>query len=178
MGGTMTLLSVSAASTGKPSTVPSLLLEAGSTVPLALAYGAGLLLALRSPRLTAVAAPFAAVGQMAMTNYLMQSVALSLLFYGYGLGLTGRMGSAAAAVIGLVLYAVQVGLSCWWLRRYRFGPIEWLWRSLTYGHPRPATIFCPSQCPNGIIPGSNVRKRFLCVANLVTSITSSLVVGH
>lgn len=137
VGGTMTLLSVYSASTGKPGTAPALLLEAGSTVPLSLAYGAGLLLALRSLRLATLAAPFAAVGQMAMTNYLTQSVALSLLFYGYGLGLTGRIGSAAGASIGLALYAVQVGLSCWWLRRYRFGPVEWLWRSLTYGRRQP-----------------------------------------
>ena len=133
LGGTMTILSVHAASTGTPSNVPSLALEAGSMVPLSLAYGAGLLLALRSPRLLAAAAPFAAVGRMAMTNYLTQSVALSLLFYGYGLGLAGRTGSATAALIGVVLYAIQMLLSCWWLRRYRFGPVEWLWRSLTYG---------------------------------------------
>ncbi len=61
-----------------------------------------------------------------------------LLFYGYGLGLAGRIGSAAVGVgVGVALYAVQLALSCWWLRRYRFGPVEWLWRSLTYGCRQP-----------------------------------------
>jgi uncharacterized protein len=74
---------------------------------------------------------------MALTNYLAQSVVLSLLFYGYGLGLYGRLGSAAGAGIGLALYAGQVAFSCAWLRRYRFGPVEWVWRSLTYGRGQP-----------------------------------------
>lgn len=75
---------------------------------------------------------FASVGRMALTNYLMHSVILTTVFYGYGLGLYGsvprfqQMGFVAAVV------ALQLVVSPWWLARYRFGPVEWLWRSLTY----------------------------------------------
>jgi uncharacterized protein len=136
-GGFMTALSVYSASTGHSTIVPSLLVDGGSYLPLALAYAAGLLLVLQSPRAARLAAPFAAAGRMALTNYLAQSVILGWLFYGYGLGLSGRLGSAAAAAIGMGIYAVQLAFSRAWLQRYRFGPVEWLWRSLTYGRRLP-----------------------------------------
>jgi uncharacterized protein len=97
-------------------------------VPLAFAYGAALL-AWRAPAL----APFAALGRMALTNYLMQSVVFALVFYGYGLGLFGRLDPLTAAVFGTAFYVCQLWFSKWWLSRYRFGPCEWVWRSLTYG---------------------------------------------
>ena len=137
VGGSATALQVASASSGRPSPVPALLLDAGSSIPLALAYAAVLLLWLRGPRNRPLAAPFAAAGQMALTNYLTQSLALCLIFYGYGLGMSGRLGSASAALLGLGLYAGQLAFSLVWLRRYRFGPVEWLWRSLTYGRPQP-----------------------------------------
>ncbi|MEJ2604567.1 MAG: DUF418 domain-containing protein [Gammaproteobacteria bacterium] len=80
---------------------------------------------------------FAAVGRMALTNYLMHSLILTSVFYGYGLGLYGtiprfwQMGFVVA-VIGL-----QLWLSPIWLRHFRFGPVEWLWRSLTYWRRQP-----------------------------------------
>ena len=117
--------------------VPAVLLDAGSSIPLALAYAAALLLWLRGPRDRPLAAPVAAAGQMALTNYLTQSLALCLIFYSYGLGMSGRLGSSSAALLGLALYAGQLAFSRVWLRRYRFGPVEWLWRSLTYGRPQP-----------------------------------------
>jgi uncharacterized protein len=137
VGGAATLLLVDAASTGQPIGFAPALVEAASSAPLALAYAAGLLLALRSPSATRLAAPFAAAGQMALTNYLAQSLVLSLLFYGYGLGLYGRLGSLAAVGVGLAVYAGQVVFSWAWLGRYRFGPVEWVWRSLTYGRGQP-----------------------------------------
>jgi uncharacterized protein len=137
VGVAATLLLVFATSTGQPTGLPPVLLEAASSAPLALAYAAGLLLALRSPLATRLTAPFAAAGQMALTNYLTQSLVLSLLFYGYGLGLYGRLGSMAAAGVGLAIYAGQLVFSQAWLRRYRFGPVEWVWRSLTYGRAQP-----------------------------------------
>jgi uncharacterized protein len=82
----------------------------------------------------------AAAGQMALTNYLTQSVILSLLFFGYGLGMFGRLDAAPGALIGVVLYAAQLAFSRAWLRRYRFGPVEWLWRSLTYGCAQPMRL--------------------------------------
>ena len=77
--------------------------------------------------------PFAAVGRMALTDYLMQSVLCTLFFYHYTTGLYGRVGPAWGLVPTVVLYGAQVVFSNWWLERYRFGPMEWLWRGLTYG---------------------------------------------
>jgi uncharacterized protein len=77
--------------------------------------------------------PFAAVGRMALTNYLMQSVLCTLFFYHYTTGLYGRIGPALGLVPTVLLYGAQVGASNWWLTRYRFGPMEWLWRGMTYG---------------------------------------------
>jgi uncharacterized protein len=74
---------------------------------------------------------------MALTNYLLRSLVCTTTFYGYGLGLFGRIGAAAGIVLTLVIYALQIPLSVWWLRRFRFGPLEWLCRSLTYGQVQP-----------------------------------------
>jgi uncharacterized protein len=74
---------------------------------------------------------------MAFTNYLCQSFILGWIFFGYGLGLFNRVSVATALAIGAVLCAVQVGGSAWWLGRYRYGPVEWLWRSLMYGTWQP-----------------------------------------
>ncbi|HYH97062.1 DUF418 domain-containing protein [Hyalangium sp.] len=79
----------------------------------------------------------APLGKMALTNYLMQSVLGVLLFYGYGLGLMGKLGSAAQLALAAALLALQILLSQLWLARFRFGPAEWVWRSLTYGKAQP-----------------------------------------
>ncbi len=138
IGGTLTAIQVLSRSSGQPSGVPSLVLELGTSVPLAFAYAAGLLLWFHTARAAAWPA-FAAAGRMALTNYLLQSVILGFLFYGYGFGLFGRLGSAPAALIGMALYSAQLAWSRWWLQRFRFGPFEWLWRSLTYRRWQPLT---------------------------------------
>jgi uncharacterized protein len=133
IGATATSLQVFSDSTGRPSAIPSGLLRLCSFVPLAFSYAGGVLLWMTPARATSVTALFASVGQMALTNYLTQSVVLGVIFYGYGFGLIGRMESAPAALIGIALYTSQLFFSRLWLRHYRFGPVEWLWRSLTYG---------------------------------------------
>ncbi len=107
---------------------------AGDSAPLAFAYAAALL-AWRGPGPASVAA----AGRMALSNYLTQTILFSFVFYGYGLGLFGRLAPAPVALFGIAVYFAQLWLSVWWLRRYRFGPFEWLWRSLTYGRPQPMT---------------------------------------
>ena len=77
--------------------------------------------------------PFAAVGRTALTNYLAQSVICTLFFYHYTTGLYGRIGPALAFVPTIILYGAQVVISNLWLQHYRFGPMEWLWRGMTYG---------------------------------------------
>jgi uncharacterized membrane protein YeiB len=78
----------------------------------------------------------APAGRMALTNYLMQSVLMGLFFYGYGLGHYG-MGRAGQFAFVLVVFAAQVVLSHIWLRYFRYGPFEWLWRSITYWRWQP-----------------------------------------
>ena len=77
--------------------------------------------------------PFAAVGRMALTNYLLQSIVCTALFYSWGLKLYGRVNPLVGLVPTVVIYGVQVLLSVWWFRRFAMGPMEWLWRRLTYG---------------------------------------------
>ena len=79
----------------------------------------------------------AAAGRMALTVYVMQSVIMTLLFFGYGLGWYGTVGPAVGLPIAVGVFAVQVLAARWWLARFRFGPLEWLWRTLTYGTPQP-----------------------------------------
>jgi uncharacterized protein len=83
-------------------------------------------------------APVAAAGRMPLTNYLMQTLIGTFIFYGWGLGLWGRVGPAAELLLAVaIFFVVQVPLSLWWLRRFDYGPMEYLWRVLTYGR-RPA----------------------------------------
>jgi len=111
--------------------IPFGLEDAGTNIALAFAYGAGMLLPKGSLRL------LAAMGQMALTNYLVESMVLGWLFYGYGLGLIGKLGSAPAAAIGIGIYLAQGAFSAIWLKHFRFGPFEWVWRSRTYGRLQP-----------------------------------------
>jgi uncharacterized protein len=80
---------------------------------------------------------FAAVGRMALTNYLMHSVILTTVFYGYGLGLYGSVPRLVQMAFVAGVISLQLSISPWWLARFRFGPVEWLWRSLTYRERQP-----------------------------------------
>lgn len=80
---------------------------------------------------------FAPLGRMALTNYLMHSIVCVVLSYGFGFGLWWRIGASTAMLIALAIIAVQIPLSAWWLSCYLFGPVEWIWRRLTYGQPLP-----------------------------------------
>jgi uncharacterized protein len=100
---------------------------------LALGYAATVgLLVVDGRRLITVFGP---VGRMALTNYLMHSIICVVLSYGFGLALWWRIGASTAMAIAAAIIVVQIPLSAWWLSRYRFGPIEWVWRRLTYGRP-------------------------------------------
>jgi Predicted membrane protein len=80
---------------------------------------------------------FAAVGRTAFTNYLLQTVVATTVFYGHGLGLFGSVSRVEALGFVAAVWIVQILLSVVWLRAFRFGPVEWLWRTLTYGHRQP-----------------------------------------
>ena len=102
-------------------------------VVLAIGYGASIVAFFAFTRASRVLRVFAPLGRMAFTNYLAQSLIFGWIFFGYGLGLFGRMSASHAIVIGMAVYLVQIAWSHWWLRRFRFGPMEWLWRTLMYG---------------------------------------------
>lgn len=104
---------------------------------LCLAYAAGLVLLMQRPGWRRRLAPLAAVGRTALSNYLLQTLVMTTLTYGYGFGLYGRIGPALALALAVAIYSLQVPLSRAWSRRFRFGPFEWVWRSLTYGRPQP-----------------------------------------
>lgn len=84
-----------------------------------------------------VLSPFVAAGRIALTNYIGQSVLCGLIFYSFGLGLIGQIRFSVVLLIALGIYATQVLFSLAWLRFFRFGPLEWVWRSLTYMRLQP-----------------------------------------
>jgi uncharacterized protein len=77
------------------------------------------------------------VGQMAFTNYLMQSILCGLFFYGIGLGMFGKLERYQIYYVVGGVWVLEIGWSHLWLRRFRFGPFEWMWRSLTYWKRQP-----------------------------------------
>jgi len=95
--------------------------------------GLVMLLCQRTPHL----APLAAVGRMALTNYLLQSLICTSIFYGHGLGQFGRIDRAGQLAIAAGVWAIQITVSSWWFTRFSVGPIEWAWRSAAFGQRLP-----------------------------------------
>lgn len=87
----------------------------------------------------------APLGQMALTGYLTHSLVCTTLFYGYGFGWYDQLAPTMTCLLVIVIYGVQVVLSRWWMQRFRFGPVEWVWRSLTYGQLQPLLRAQPEQ---------------------------------
>lgn len=115
---------------------PAFLKQLGQLV-LALGYGCGLVVLCQSEGWKRRLSGLGAVGQMALTNYLIQSVFYMFVLNGFGLGWMKYAGPAFCLVAAIVFFAVQIVFSRWWLARYRFGPAEWLWRWATYGARQP-----------------------------------------
>lgn len=114
-------------------------LRSPAALVLAAGYCAAVVVALQKAWGQRLFGVFAPVGRMALTNYLAQGFIYGFVLYGIGpgLGLAGRIGSFYVLLICIAFFAIQIAYSRWWLERYRFGPMEWLWRALTYGE-RPA----------------------------------------
>lgn len=100
-------------------------------------YMASLLLLIRRRFWRWLLTPLQDAGRMALTNYLLQSIVCTFLFYSYGLGWYGQIAPSSGIALSLLIFAAQVWGSRLWLRRFRFGPAEWIWRSLTYGIRQP-----------------------------------------
>jgi len=123
-----------ASGTGDTATWAGFIAATFGPLVLAAGYGASLVLAVEDRRAPRLLRALAAAGRMAFTNYLAQSLVFTTIFYaGYGLGLIGRIGAMPTLLGGIAFFALQVAFSRWWLARFRFGPLEWAWRSLTYG---------------------------------------------
>ncbi|MBX3230721.1 MAG: DUF418 domain-containing protein [Labilithrix sp.] len=108
-------------------------LDGPGSVALSLGYGA----AIASVAARGGLRVFAPIGRMALTSYLTQSIVLGFVFYGYGLGLFGAIGRLPALGIVVALFGAQMIFARWWLARFRYGPLEWAWRSFTYGAWQP-----------------------------------------
>ncbi len=117
-------------------TVADLWNYAGSVLA-SVGYAAVLILIVKRGVLAALRRRLAAVGRMAFSNYLLQSVITSILFLGWGFGLAGRFDYAAQLGVVAAIWIFQLAVSPSWLERFRFGPAEWLWRSLTYRRRQP-----------------------------------------
>jgi uncharacterized protein len=121
--------------------IQRLLVESGH-LGLTLFYAAGLALAFLTTRLNPVIRLLAPLGRMALTWYLLQTVFGIWLFYGFATGpaLMGKVGPASLTTMAFVGFLVQVLGARIWLSRFRFGPAEWLWRTLTYWKIQPLRI--------------------------------------
>lgn len=100
---------------------------------LTAAYVAGLLMLFDGRFGARLVAALAPMGKIALTNYLMQSVVMALLFTGYGLRLCDELSPAAVMALVFAIYFTQMALSAWWLKRHTYGPAEWLLRIVTNG---------------------------------------------
>jgi uncharacterized protein len=119
------------------------LLQRLAQVVLAIGYGSLVVRIAQIEDTRRILAPFAAIGRMAFTNYILHSVIFGLVFFGYGFGLFGQMGAASALLLVALVYFFQALFSTLWLSQFRFGPLEWLWRSITYNRLQPMRVDSP-----------------------------------
>lgn len=109
-----------------------------AVIPMeSLGYASALILAIQAGRFTGLTNRLASVGRMALSNYLAQSLICTFIFYSYGLGLFGRLPRVWLVPVVLSVWAVELWWSPRWLALHTFGPVEWLWRSLTYRKWQP-----------------------------------------
>ena len=107
---------------------------------LATGYLAGIMLLCRWLSDGLVVNALSAVGRTAFTNYLLQTVIATSIFYGYGLELFGQLSHVELLGVVVLIWSIQIPLSMWWLDRFRFGPVEWVWRTLTYRQRQPIRL--------------------------------------
>jgi uncharacterized protein len=95
-------------------------------------YVSGFILILRRESIHDQLAPLGNVGRMALSNYLLQSIVATLIFYNYGLGLYNQISPTFGLILTIIIFLAQIKFSGWWFERFKFGPVERLWRMLTY----------------------------------------------
>ena len=121
---------------------------------IAVCFGhiAVVMMILKAGLLRRVTSWLSAVGQMAFTNYILQSVICSTVFYGYGFGLFGKLQRYQIYYVVFGCWVVNVAFSVLWLRYFRFGPLEWCWRSLTYWQRQPMRLRAPAHRTEPVVP--------------------------
>jgi uncharacterized protein len=107
------------------------------SIVVSLGWVGAMMLASKVTALLSLTRRLAAVGRMAFTNYIMHTVICTAIFYGHGFGLFGKMERIWQFAIVVAIWAVQLAISPWWLKYLFFGPLEWLWRCLTYWQLEP-----------------------------------------
>ena len=117
------------------------------SIAVSLGYVGVVMLVCRTATLHCLTRPLAAVGRTALTNYLLQTILCTTIFYGHGLGWFGSVDRAGQIGVVAAVWAVQLAASPLWLRWFRFGPVEWAWRWLTYG-VRPPLRRTPGPAPS------------------------------
>ncbi|WP_409304611.1 DUF418 domain-containing protein [Peribacillus sp. SCS-155] len=100
---------------------------------LSIFYITFVVLILQNGKIYKLLAPFSYPGRLSMSNYLLQSIISTLLFYSYGLGLYGEVSFTWGTILVFIIFGIQILASIWWLRKFRLGPVEYVWRTLTYG---------------------------------------------
>ncbi len=105
-----------------------------ATVFVSMFYVTSLILLLKKMVFNKLLIPLRYMGQMALTNYLVQCILCSIIFYGYGFGLLNKIGVATGVILTIGIYGTQLIISKKWLQHFRYGPFEWIWRKLTYGN--------------------------------------------
>lgn len=105
-------------------------------------------------------APLSHVGRMALSNYISHSIVAPLIFYGYGLGLYGETDPTFGLILTVVIYLSQIRLSQWWFEHYQYGPLEWLWRTLSYGLQHPFSVMSSYESIKNLTPQARKRRTF------------------
>jgi len=123
--------------TGEGPRIAMTLAGRSAQLVLALGYAAEIVVLCRSAWWQRRLLGLAAAGRMALTNYITQSLMFFFVLYGFGAGLLLHTTPVFSLLLAVAFYAAQIAFSRWWLARYRFGPVEWVWRSWTYGARQP-----------------------------------------
>ena len=129
---------------------------------LSMFYISGVVLLLQTRGGYARLQPLSYVGKMALSNYITHSVLFTLIFYGYGLGWYGSFGPFTGLLLTILTYLLQIRISKWWFDHYQFGPLEWIWRTLTYGRRQPLRLgvtYADLEAANLKLDTDTYRKR-------------------
>jgi len=140
--------------------------EIGGTA-LTISYVAAVMLLLRWGIARRLLTLLGWTGRMGLTNYVLHYLIVTTIFFGYGLGLYYGLSPSMGPVFTVLITLVPIPLSVWWLRRFRFGPLEWVWRSLTYGRRQPMLIE-PAERSSARVP--YLRATAAAIAVLTTGV--------